>query len=159
MKKALLIFLFTISPAFADDQNVYDFFRKLANSDSAIVDEQTTALVKRHMANLLYPVDMSSFAGPETDAKFREQVIALQKQMGVPATGSLTRDEFGRLAEAARDMDDRSVGTGIIKKLLLRTEISCRQREPAGLTMLPTHLLHPSTSVGLSVNELPANAS
>ncbi len=26
MKKALLIFLFSISPAFADDQNVYDFF-------------------------------------------------------------------------------------------------------------------------------------
>ena len=76
MKKALLIFLFTISPAFADDQNVYDFFRQLANSDSAIVDEQTTALVKRHMANLLYPIDMSSLARPETDAKFREQVIA-----------------------------------------------------------------------------------
>jgi hypothetical protein len=118
MKKALLIFLFTISPAFADDQNVYDFFRQLANSDSAIVDEQTTALVKRHMANLLYPVDMSSFAGPETDAKFREQVIALQKQMGVPATGSLTRDEFGRLAEAARDMDDRPIGTTMKKTVV-----------------------------------------
>jgi hypothetical protein len=83
MKKALLIFLFAISPAFADDQNVYDFFRQLPSSDRAIVDEQTTALIKRHMANLLYPVDMSSFARPETDAKFREQIIALQKQMGV----------------------------------------------------------------------------
>jgi hypothetical protein len=120
MKKALLIFLFTISPAFADDQNVYDFFRQLANSDSAIVDEQTTALIKRHMANLLYPVDMSSLARPETDAKFREQVIALQKQMGLPATGTLTLDEFGRLAEAARDIDDRSVGTGIIKKTIVK---------------------------------------
>jgi hypothetical protein len=120
MKKALLIFLFTISPAFVDDQNVYDFFRQLPNSDSAIVDEQTTALIKRHMANLLYPVDMSSLARPETDAKFREQVIALQKQMGVPATGTLTLDEFGRLAEAARDIDDRSVGTGIIKKTIVK---------------------------------------
>jgi hypothetical protein len=120
MKKALLIFLFTISPAFADDQNVYDFFRQLPNSDSAIVDEQTTALIKRHMANLLYPVDMSSLARPETDAKFREQVIALQKQMGLPATGTLTLDEFGRLAEAARDIDDRSVGTGIIKKTVVK---------------------------------------
>ena len=120
MKKALLIFLFMISPAFADDQNVYDFFRQLPNSDSAIVDEQTTALIKRHMANLLYPVDMSSLARPETDAKFREQIIALQKQMGVPATGILTQDEFGRLAQAARDMDDRSVGTGIIKRTVVK---------------------------------------
>ena len=58
MKKAFLILLFTISPAFADNQNIYDFFRQLPNSDSAIVDEQTTAVIKRHMANLLYPVDM-----------------------------------------------------------------------------------------------------
>ena len=63
------------------------------------------------MANLLYPVDMSSFARPETDMKFREQIIALQKQMGAPATGNLTLDEFGRLAEAARDIDDRPIGT------------------------------------------------
>jgi hypothetical protein len=80
MKQVLLIFLFTMSPAFADDQNVYDFFRQLPNTDNAIVDEQTTALIKRHMATLLYPVDMGSFARPEKDAKFREQVIALQKQ-------------------------------------------------------------------------------
>ena len=117
-KKALLIFLFTISPAFADDQNVYDFFRQLPNSDSAIVDEQTTALIKRHMANLLYPIDMSTLARPETDAKFREQVIAAQKQMGVPATGRLTRDEFGRLAEAARDMDDHPIGPTMKKTVV-----------------------------------------
>jgi hypothetical protein len=159
MKKALLIFLFMISPAFADEQNVYDFFRQLPNTDSAIVDEQTTALIKRHMANLLYPVDMSSFARPETDAKFREQVIAAQKQMGVPTTGTLTLDEFGRLAEAARDIDDRSVGTGIIKKLLLMTESSRRLRESGAPTISPTDLLHPSTLVGLSVSEFPALVS
>ena len=159
MKKALLIFLLTISPAFADDQNVYDFFRQLPNSDSAIVDEQTTDLIKRHMANLLYPVDMSSLARPETDAKFREQVIALQKQMGVPTTGTLTLDEFGRLAEAARDIDDRSVGTGIIKKLLLRTESSAPRRESGAPTISPTDVLQPSTLVGLTVSELPAHAS
>src|SRR5262249_22257751 len=147
MKKALLILLFTISPAFADDQNVYDFFRQLPNSDSSIMDEQTTALIKRHMANLLYPVDVTSFARPENDARFREQVIALQKQMGAPATGTLTLDEFGRLAEAARDIDDHSVGTGIIKKLLLRTEISCRLREWAAPTISPIHSRHPSTLV------------
>ena len=118
MKKAFLIFLFTTSPAFADDQSVYDFFRQLPNSDSAIVDEQTTALIKRHMANLLYPVDMGSFARPETDTKFREQIIALQKQMGVPATGTLTLDEFRRLAEAARDIDDRPIGTTMKKTVV-----------------------------------------
>jgi len=158
MTKALLIFLFTISPAFADDQNVYDFFRQLPNSDSAIVDEQTTALIKRHMANLLYPADMGSFARPETDAKFREQVIALQKQMGAPATGTLTLDEFGRLVEAARDIDARPIAA-TMKKMLLRTEISCRQREPEAPTISPTHLLHPPTLVGFSVSEVPAPAS
>jgi hypothetical protein len=118
MKKAFVIFLFTISPAFADDQNVYDFFRQLPNSDSAIVDEQTTALIKRHMANLLYPVDMGSFARPETDARFREQIIALQKRMGAPPTGTLTLDEFGRLAQAARDIDDRPIGTTMKKTVV-----------------------------------------
>jgi hypothetical protein len=53
-------------------------------------------------------------------AKFREQIVALQQQMGVPATGTLTLDQFGRLAEAARDIDDRSVGTGIIKKTVVK---------------------------------------
>jgi hypothetical protein len=118
MKKAFLILLFTISPAFADNQNIYDFFRQLPNSDSAIVDEQTTAVIKRHMANLLYPVDMGSFARPETDTKFHEQIIALQKQMGAPATGILTLDEFGRLAAAARDIDDRPVET-MMKKMVV----------------------------------------
>ena len=63
------------------------------------------------MANLLYPVDMTSFARPEKDAKFREQIITLQKQMGVPATGTLTVDQFIRLADAARNIDDRVIGT------------------------------------------------
>ena len=31
--------------------------------------------------------------------------------MGVPATGTLTLDEFRRLAEAARDIDDRPIGS------------------------------------------------
>ena len=123
MEKVFLIFLLMISPAFGDDQNVYDFFRQLPNADGAIVDEQTTALIKRHMANLLYPVDVASFARPENDAKFREQVIALQKQMGAPATGTLTLEEFGRLAEAARDIDDRPIGPAIgsgVKKSVVK---------------------------------------
>jgi hypothetical protein len=50
MKKALFVLLITLSPAWADDQNVYDFFRQLPDTNSTIVDEQTTALIKRHMA-------------------------------------------------------------------------------------------------------------
>jgi hypothetical protein len=125
MKKALLILLIMIAPAFAEDQkddqrNVYDFFRQRdQNSDSAIVDEQTTADIKRHMANLLYPVDMTSFARPEKDVKFREQLMVLQKQMGAPATGDLTLDQFIRLRKAARDIDDRPIGTSL--KLVGRT--------------------------------------
>jgi hypothetical protein len=113
MKKILFILLITFSPACADDQtNVYDVFRQTEqNSDSAIVDEQLTARIKRHMANLLYPVDMASFVRPEKDVKFREQIITLQRQMGVPATGTLTFDQFVRLVDAARDIDDRAVGT------------------------------------------------
>jgi hypothetical protein len=119
MNKALFIFLIMISPAFADDQNVYDFFRQMEpKSNSAALDEEVTARIKRHMANLLYPVDMTSFARPEKDEKFREQIIALQKQMGVPATGTLTVEQSVRLADAARDIDDRMVGTGIPKTIV-----------------------------------------
>ena len=82
MKKALLIFLFTISPAFADDQNVYDFFRQLPNTDNAVVDQQTTALIKRHMANLLYPVDVGSFARPEKGRKIFSSRLCAAKADG-----------------------------------------------------------------------------
>jgi hypothetical protein len=112
MYKVLLILLLTISPAFADDQrNIYDVFRQWEpKTDSAILDEQTTARIKRYMANLLYPVDMASFVRPEKDVKFREQIIALQKQMGLPATGTLTFDQYDQLGKAARDIDDRAIG-------------------------------------------------
>lgn len=70
-----------------------------------------TALIKRHMANLLYPVDLTLFVRPEKDEKFREQIITLQKQMGEPATGTLTSHQFGRLAEAAHDIDADGIGT------------------------------------------------
>jgi hypothetical protein len=46
--------------------NVYDFFQKMEpKSNSAALDEEVTARIKRHMANLLYPVDMASFVRPE----------------------------------------------------------------------------------------------
>jgi hypothetical protein len=65
-----------------------------------------------NMANLLYPVDLTSFEKPEKDAKFREVIMTLQKQMGEPSTGILTNAQFGRLAQAARAIDDRGVMIG-----------------------------------------------
>ena len=113
---SFLILIVVSTGAFAEDKNnqanVYDEFRQwMKPLPDATVDEEVTARIKRHMANLLYPVDMASFVRPEQDVKFREQIIALQKQMGAPPTGTLTSDQFDRLAEAARDIDDRPIGT------------------------------------------------
>ena len=116
MKKFVLMFLIASSAAAwaaenQDQRNVYDGFREMLKpSAGASIDEQVTGRIKRHMANLLYPVDMSSFDRPERDAEFRELIIRLQKQMAEPATGILTFRQFDRLAEAARDIDDRPIG-------------------------------------------------
>ena len=96
MKKRILMFLIAFSAAaWADDKqdktNVYDVFREfLKPSAGATVNQQVTVLIKRHMANLLYPVDMWSFVGPEQDGKFRDLIKVLQRQMGAAATGILT---------------------------------------------------------------------
>lgn len=115
MRTTILALLITISfAAWADDQhgqrNVYDVFSDLPPLAGVTLEEQVTALVKRHMANLFYPVDMSSFVRPERDVKFRELVMALQKQMGEPATGSLTSGQFDRLSGAANDINDGPLG-------------------------------------------------
>jgi hypothetical protein len=89
-----------------DQRSVYDTFRELIKpSAETTVDEQVTARIKRHMANLLYPVDMSSFIAPDKDERFREMIMTLQKRMGVPATGVLTMGEFDRMAEASRNLE------------------------------------------------------
>jgi hypothetical protein len=71
MKAAVLSLLIALSTAaWADDKqdqrDVYDVFREwMKPSNGATVDQQVTARIKRSMANLLYPVDMSSFARPD----------------------------------------------------------------------------------------------
>jgi hypothetical protein len=118
MRTGIFITLMAISIstiAFADDvknqTNVYDDFRQWWKPPPNVtVDEEVTSFIKRGMANLLYPVDMSSLRAPENDAKFRDLIIVLQQQMGVPPTGVLTVDQFNRLAEASRNVNYVSIG-------------------------------------------------
>jgi hypothetical protein len=114
---SMLIALAGVSLSYAGEQrNVYDVFRQFEQAgDSAAIDKQVTALIKRHMANLLYPVDMGSFERPEKDEKFLGLIKILQKQMGVPTTGTLTFDEFNRLEGAASDLDSRFIGAELNK--------------------------------------------
>jgi hypothetical protein len=111
MKGTLLIFLLFFSTVVwaeeaQDQKNIYDDFRQsLKPTGESSVDEQVTAIIKRHMANLLYPVDLSSFHTPDNDRNFKDLIKILQKQMGVPDTGTLTSDQLSRLLEASRDID------------------------------------------------------
>ena len=74
MRKYILVILLLVSTAaFAEEMNrqsnVYDDFKQFSQSQNATADEETTAQIKRYMANLLYPVDMSSFDRPDKDTK------------------------------------------------------------------------------------------
>ena len=115
VRKCILVILLLVSTAaFAEEMNrqsnVYDDFKQFSQSQNATADEETTAQIKRYMANLLYPVDMSSFDGPDKDTKFRDLIIVLQQQMGVPPTGVLTTEQFFRLKEASRYVDGDFIG-------------------------------------------------
>ena len=82
MRTAILIALIALavisSVGFADDEkkqtNVYDDLEWM-NTPAHTGEENMTAIIKRHMANLLYPVDMTSFSGPDKDAKFRSRTL------------------------------------------------------------------------------------
>jgi hypothetical protein len=121
MIRSVLVFLLILSGiAWADEKedqrNVYDVFSELdklvkpsPGSREVTLEEDVTSRIKRYMANLLYPVDMSSFVRPEKDQKFRALVVTLQKQMGEAATGTLTYGQFNKLQEAARNIDENGV--------------------------------------------------
>ena len=110
----------TLLPSFAKsswaqanqaETSIYDDFRQSLKSSAGIsVDRQVTAIIKRYMANLLYPVDLSSFSTPDKDKNFQRQIKVLQKQMGVPETGTLTSDQFSKLAKASRDISASQIG-------------------------------------------------
>lgn len=124
MTKFILIALTVFSTVvFADEMNsqsnVYDDFRQGSPTPNATAEEKVTAQIKRDMASLLYPVDMSSLNGPDKDAKFRDLIIVLQQQMGVPPTGVLTTEQFLRLAEASRDVGSNFIGLEPDKHVLI----------------------------------------
>jgi hypothetical protein len=115
----VFVFLFLLvipSVASADDKdsqrNVYDVFSELQYKPppGITLEEDVTSRIKRYMASLLYPVDLSLFVRPEKDPKFRDLVTVLQKQMGETATGILTYGQFDKLLEAARNIDEIGVG-------------------------------------------------
>jgi hypothetical protein len=98
----------------SDQRNVYDVFSELSKPPTGItLEEDVTSRIKRYMASLLYPVDLSLFVRPEKDPKFRALITTLQKQMvGETATGILTYGQFDKLHEAARNLDEIGVGVG-----------------------------------------------
>ena len=122
MKRAVLfLMIFVSSVAWGENQegqqSVYDYYRRWMNPEAgSTVEEQVTARIKRYMANLLYPVDMSSFVGPDKDAKFRDLIIMLQKQIGVQPTGILTNAQYDRLGSAAKDIDGSGIELMPLKK-------------------------------------------
>lgn len=114
---SLLLLIVTV-PALADEQqdqfdtkNVYDAFGELKPKPSTgvTVEENVTSRIKRYMASLLYPVDLTSFVRPEKDSSLRELIVTLQKQMGQATTGVLTYGQFLKLEEAARSIDEKQV--------------------------------------------------
>jgi hypothetical protein len=113
-----LFLLFLAAPAVADKQqekfeqkNVYDAFADFNPKPSTEVtlEEHVTSQIKRYLASLLYPVDMTSFVRPERDPKLHDLIVALQKQMGEAATGVLTYGQFSKLQDAARSIDEMQV--------------------------------------------------
>jgi hypothetical protein len=113
----LFLFVFAV-PVWADEQqdqfdqkNVYDAFGelKLTPLTGVTLEEYVTSRIKRYMANLLYPVDLTLFVRPEKDPKLRELIIALQKQMGETTTGGLTYKQFSKLQDAALSIDENQV--------------------------------------------------
>jgi hypothetical protein len=110
----LLVFSGTVRADEAEDKrNVYDVLGEILKPPAGTtLEEDVTSRIKRYMAALLYPVELSSFVRPEKDTKFRQLVIRLQNQMEEKATGILTYGQFNRLHDAAQSIDERGVTLG-----------------------------------------------
>jgi hypothetical protein len=122
-----LLFIFCATAAAEEPKNTKSIYEELRKSQKptsgASTDDITTATIKRHMATLLYPVDLSSLKPPEQDESFKGLIKLLQRQMGDPDTGIITSDQYYRLAGAARDIDARPVLVASGKIISMEDEI------------------------------------
>jgi len=114
---------FACGPAVAespqDTDDAYSVNRTLAAADGRsveVADANETLRIKLAMAQLLWPVDLGVLKAPAEDAKFRDQIKALQSQMQAPATGDLTFGQATMLEETAQLLSERRVyGSGSAK--------------------------------------------
>lgn len=91
--------------------DIYQVNREMFHQANPAMNAEgfTTALIKKHMAMLMYPVDLGVLQPPTQDAKFQAQIQLFQTKLGVPATGVLTWSQFEILQQAATTATERKV--------------------------------------------------
>jgi len=97
--------------AYSANRNMAATYKKSAEA----ADANETLGIKLAMARLLWPVDLGVLKPPADDQKFRDQIKALQSQMGVPATGNLTFGQEKILMRAAEFLFEHRVYGGAQK--------------------------------------------
>lgn len=99
------------APAPKGEQDIYQVNRDMFGQANPGMTAEgfTTALIKKHLAMLMYPVDLGTLQTPTHDARFRAQIQLFQEKLGVPATGVLTWSQFEILQQAATTATERKV--------------------------------------------------
>ena len=113
-----------LSDSTKDSDDAYSAHRPVAatyKKSPADADLHKTLRIKLAMAQLLWPVDLGVLKHPNEDPKFRDQLKALQSQMGVPATGALTVGQERILMSAADALLEHRVSGGS-KKMVVVTK-------------------------------------
>ena len=104
-----------------DDDDAYAVNRNMYKKSAEAADLNKTLNIKLAMAKLLWPVDLGVLKSPANDLKFRDQIKALQAQMGVRATGNLTYTQDTMLSNAAAMFYERRAHGGM-QKIFFRNE-------------------------------------
>jgi len=97
--------------AYAANRDLAAMYRRSAEA----ADVNETLTIKVAMARLLWPVDVGVLKPPGDDPKFREQIKALQVQMGASPTGILTVSQEAMLMRAAGVLLERRISGGMKK--------------------------------------------
>jgi|SRR5438034_3337142 len=104
-----------------DDDDAYAVNRNMYKKSAEAADLNKTLNIKLAMAKLLWPVDLGVLKSPVNDPKFRDQIKALQAQMGVQVTGNLTFTQDVMLSNAAAMFYERRAHGGM-QKIFFRNE-------------------------------------